>query len=177
MRAPDGDKNKYLADRIPIMSTEWTLSLFGDKTGLVGWPLTIGQASMPVWPKSTAYSRHQTESHLKRKIKVFLDRGICKLSKVLHSRIRKLTLGLRLYGLGAFSTQRLCRLWTWIRTFDTLVNLETYIWYTGEPGYVHLIHLWTLQRTFDTLVNLDKYIHMTVHCWTWIHTFDTHWCH
>ena len=51
-----------------------------------------------------------------------------------HNRIRKLTLGLRLYGLGAVSTQRLRRLWTWIRTFDTLVNLDTYIWYTAEPG-------------------------------------------
>ena len=56
------------------MSTEWTLNLFGDKTGL------DRQASMPVWPKSTAYSRHQTESHLRRKIKVFLnlDKGVFK---------------------------------------------------------------------------------------------------
>ena len=58
-------------------------------------------------------------------------RGKSKLSK--HNRIRKLTLGLRLYGLGAVSTQRLRRLWTWIRTYDTLVNLDTYIWYTLVP--------------------------------------------
>ena len=63
-----------------------------------------------------------------------------KLSKVLHNRIRELTLGLRLYGLGAFSTQRLRRLWTWIRTFDTLVSLDTYIWHTCEHGYKHMIH-------------------------------------
>ena len=59
-----------------------------------------------------------------------------KLSKVLHNRIRELTLSLRLYGLGAFSTQRLRRLWTWIRTCDTLMNLDTNIWYTLVPlGY------------------------------------------
>ena len=56
-----------------------------------------------------------------------------KFSKVLHNRIRVLTLGLRLYGLGAFSTQRLRRLWTWIRTCDTLINLDTNIWYTLVP--------------------------------------------
>ena len=57
----------------------------------------------------------------------------CHRGKSKHNRIRKLTLGLRLYGLGAVSTQHLRRLWTWIHTFDTLVDLDTHIWYTLMP--------------------------------------------